>query len=278
MRALSLFTVLLCAPVALASEVPDAAKSATAAAEVAKPDAAKSETPKPDAAKPATANAGTPKNIAAKAETAKKVPLHEHPTLLQMLKRNNELRLGVGLRTQRISPELTTAAQDHANYMARTGDFNHYSNLGPWGRARKFFYRGNVRENIAMGQRDVGGAFSAWRNSGGHWASIVSNTEDAGFGYALSQGGTPYWVGMYGYPDETEAPVPVVAKTEAPKTEAPKTEASTSEAPTPAADQLAADEAQPPAPSADAAAADDSDDDSGSHYNNGRRRVLRFRR
>jgi uncharacterized protein YkwD len=249
MRAFSLFAVLLCAPVALAIEVPDAAKPATATTEVAKPAAAKTETPKPDAAK----------TDAEKAAAAKKVPLHEHPTLLQMLKRNNELRQGVGLLSQRMSPELTQAAQYHANYMARTGDFNHYSNLGPWGRARRFLYRGNVRENIAMGQRGVGGAFVAWRNSGGHWASIVSNTEDAGFGYAVSQNGTPYWVGMYGNPDKTEAPKPT-------------------------ADELAANDAQPPAPPADVAApgenAIDSGDDnsSGNYYNNGRRHLLRFRR
>ena len=51
------------------------------------------------------------------------VALHHHPTLLKMLQTNNELRDGVGLAAQRISPELTKAAQDHALYMARTGNF-----------------------------------------------------------------------------------------------------------------------------------------------------------
>jgi hypothetical protein len=95
---------------------------------------------------------------------------------------------------------LTRVAQNHAQFMARTGSFSHYSNYGPWGRARRFGFRGNVRENIAMGYRNVPTAFTGWRNSGGHWASIVSDAPEVGFGYALSKSGTPYWVAVYGYP------------------------------------------------------------------------------
>ena len=58
---------------------------------------------------------------------ALEVHLHEHPTLVSMLHENNRLRAQVGLRSHRISPELTKAAQDHANYMAATGSFSHYS-------------------------------------------------------------------------------------------------------------------------------------------------------
>ena len=84
--------------------------------------------------------------------------------------------------------------------MARTHDFSHYSNGGPWARALKYGYQGSIRENIAMGQRSIDSAFTDWRNSGGHWASIISNTTDAGFGYAISADGTQFWVGVYGYP------------------------------------------------------------------------------
>jgi hypothetical protein len=133
--------------------------------------------------------------------------LHEHPTLQRMLTRSNELRRGVGLRPHRMSPELTKAAQDQANYMANTGSFSHYSNGGPWGRAlRHRFFGGNVRENIAMGQGSVPHVFNTWRNSGGHWASIVSNTDEAGFGYAVGSGGTPYWVAVYGNAPAKAAP------------------------------------------------------------------------
>ena len=39
-----------------------------------------------------------------------------------------------------------------------------------------------------------------WQASGAHYASIVSNTTDAGFGYAVSASGTAYYVGIYGTP------------------------------------------------------------------------------
>ena len=54
-----------------------------------------------------------------------------------------------------------------------------------------------------------------WQNSGGHYASIVSGTTEAGFGYAIQPGGTPYWVGVYGSPalgDETGETEDQIAK------------------------------------------------------------------
>lgn len=124
--------------------------------------------------------------------------LHEHPTLLRMLGRNNALRQRMGLRPHRINPQLTKAAQDHAVYMARTGNFSHHSNGGPQGRAARWGFRGMVRENIAWGQTDVNDAFNSWQSSSGHWASIVSSTTEAGFGYAIGNDGRGYWVGLYG--------------------------------------------------------------------------------
>jgi len=96
-----------------------------------------------------------------------------------------------------MSPVLTAAAQDHANYMARTGQFSHYTNGGPQGRAYKYGFGGGVRENIATGG-GVDNAFVMWQNSGAHYASIVSATTDAGFGYAVGPNGATYYVGVYG--------------------------------------------------------------------------------
>ena len=132
----------------------------------------------------------------------KKPPLHQHPTLLDMLKRNNELRRPQELRSHRINPLLTKAAQDHAWFMARTGQFSHFSNGDPKKRATKFGYQGSLRENIALGQTSVKEAFQDWRNSNGHWRSIISKTTDAGFGYAISKDGQTYWVAVYGTPVE----------------------------------------------------------------------------
>jgi len=124
-------------------------------------------------------------------------PLHRHPTLFGMLTRNNNIRRRIGLRPHRMNPALAAAAQDHANFMARTGQFSHYTNGSPQSRANKYGFGGGVLENIATG----GGpdtAFSMWQNSGAHYASIVSNTADAGFGYAVGPGGATYFVGIYG--------------------------------------------------------------------------------
>lgn len=126
------------------------------------------------------------------------LPLHRHPTLLSMLRRNNEIRRRLGLMPHRIHPALTQAAQDHANYMAQTGDFQHYSNGGPQSRAYKYGFRGFVRENIAYNYRTVEDAFSVWQGSSGHYASIVSGTTEAGFGYAIGRNGAVYYVGVYG--------------------------------------------------------------------------------
>ena len=140
--------------------------------------------------------------VQASAEKAIEQPLHRHPTLVAMLRRSNLIRRNVGLRPQRINPALTKAAQDHANYMARTGDFSHYTNGGYQYRAQKYGFKGGVRENIASGFRTVDAAFNTWQGSGGHYASIVSGTSEAGFGYAVSSSGATYWVGVYGSPAE----------------------------------------------------------------------------
>src|SRR5436189_162548 len=54
-----------------------------------------------------------------------------------------------------------------------------------------------VLENIATGG-GLDNAFAMWQNSGAHYASIVSGTTDAGFGYAVGPNGATYFVGIYG--------------------------------------------------------------------------------
>lgn len=118
-----------------------------------------------------------------------------------MLARNNSARTSRGMRPMILSNRLTAAAQNHANYMARTGGFSHYSNGGPQGRAAMYGFRGGVRENIAMGQPTVESAFSTWTASGAHYANMMSHSDVAGFGYAVSANGQAYWVAVYGNND-----------------------------------------------------------------------------
>jgi hypothetical protein len=122
-----------------------------------------------------------------------------------MLRRSNDVRRRLGLRPHRINPVLTKAAQDQANYMAQTGQFSHYTNGSPQSRAGKYGFRGGVLENIAYGTRSVSSTFSMWEGSGGHYASIVSGTTDAGFGYAIAPNGQCYWVGVYANPAAGDA-------------------------------------------------------------------------
>ena len=117
-------------------------------------------------------------------EKIKRVSLHEHPTVLDMLRKNNAHREIHGYLPHQISPELCKAAQNHAEYMAAGGEFSHYANGGYQGRANKFGYHGSVRENIAWGQQGVVSVFNTWIASDGHYASIMSDTTDAGFGLA----------------------------------------------------------------------------------------------
>ena len=130
--------------------------------------------------------------------------LHRHPTLVAMLRRSNVIRRRAGLRATRIHPALTNAAQDHANYMAATGDFSHYTNGGYQYRAQKYGFKGGVQENIAAGFGTVDATFNTWQASGGHYAAIVGGYSEAGFGYAVSPNGATYWVGVYGNPTATD--------------------------------------------------------------------------
>ena len=173
-----------------------------------------------------------------------------------MLQRNNAIRKRVGLFPHRMNPALVAAAQDHANYMARTGQFSHYTNGGPQGRANKYGFGGGVLENIATGG-GVDTAFSMWQASGAHYASVVSRTTDAGFGYAVGPNGATYFVGIYGNGSsgETEEQIAMFLEEEreaAAKLAAEKTAAENDPNVKPAsanvdAQQKSADEAKPAA-------------------------------
>ena len=115
-----------------------------------------------------------------------------------MLDRNNQIRQSRGMVGMRLSDRLTNAAQHQANYMARTGSFSHNVNGSPQSRAAMYGFGGGVRENIAMGQNSVSSAFQDWTNSSGHYTNLMSNSNVAGFGYAVNSAGQGFWVAMYG--------------------------------------------------------------------------------
>jgi uncharacterized protein YkwD len=148
----------------------------------------------------ATATTATP-TTAATPVAVPKPQLHEHPTLVAMWQRNNQLRASAGRPPVAMSPTLTKAAQDHAWFMANSGQFSHEGNGGMVGRVRKYGgTHGSLSENIAWNQQSVAGVFQSWQNSPGHWSNICSNCREAGFGYAIGRNGQTYWVAVFGSP------------------------------------------------------------------------------
>ena len=125
------------------------------------------------------------------------VRLVDATLLRKMWQRSNELRVSRGLKPHVLNERLCAAAQDHANYMTRSG-MDHYTNSGPGGRARRYGFRNGVLENIAVGQSSVHSVFNVWINSGGHRSNMMSGTASAGFGVAVDSGGNPYWCAVYG--------------------------------------------------------------------------------
>ena len=128
------------------------------------------------------------------------IEITENPTIQEMFRVSNLLRRGSGKREQRLSPELTNAAQDHARFMARSNILSHYSNGTPHLRAAKWNYEGSVRENIATGLSTAQGCFWLWSKSKPHWATILCSAQDVGVGCAASEQGRQGWVAGYGYP------------------------------------------------------------------------------
>ena len=114
-----------------------------------------------------------------------KRPLHEHPTLVRMAEKNNELRQSYGLPAQQVSPELTLLAQRHAEWMAQTGSFVHN-------------YEHGLPEIIYWNARSINDVFNGWMNSGPHRGIIMSGNAKVGYGFAISSSGQTYWCGVFG--------------------------------------------------------------------------------
>ncbi|MCC9607838.1 CAP domain-containing protein [Blastopirellula sp. JC732] len=125
--------------------------------------------------------------------------LHNHPTLVKMWNHSNVVRGQYGLASQKLNPELTKAAQDHAWYMAKTGQFSHSVNGGFVARARRHHYKGSPSgEIILWNAKSIDSCFQGWLNSPGHRAILLGGAREVGYGYAVARDGSTYWVGVYG--------------------------------------------------------------------------------
>jgi uncharacterized protein YkwD len=88
---------------------------------------------------------------------------------------------------------LQDRAQKWAEWMAQNGSLVH-SKLTMTGTG---FNR--MGENIAMGYTDIDSVMQGWMNSSGHKRNIMDpKFNKAGFGYAKTPDGPPYWCAQFG--------------------------------------------------------------------------------
>ena len=106
----------------------------------------------------------------------------KHPTVTQLVALTNGHRARYGLHAVRINPQMCAAAQNHANWMANTGYFQH-SGL-PY------------MEIIFHGPRSPQDAINGWIASPAHHGIMISGATEVGFGYQ-NRNGQPYWVGVF---------------------------------------------------------------------------------
>ena len=119
--------------------------------------------------------------------------LCQHPTLVAMLEKSNNWRAQYGLQKQPVSPYLTELAQNHANWMANNGRFQHnYDHPYP--------------EIIYWNARSVESAFDGWMQSPPHRAILLDGSTHVGYGYAIAPTGETYWCGIFGNMAEEKLP------------------------------------------------------------------------
>lgn len=141
-------------------------------------------------------------------ETVPGTPTATQPAALGNVEREilalvNAERQRAGVRPLSLNSRLTTAAQRHAEDMARTRQFSHTGSNGSSvrDRATASGYRSSyVGENIGMGYINATAVMNGWMNSPGHRQNILnSNYTELGVGLVQGQGGL-YWVQVFGKP------------------------------------------------------------------------------
>ncbi len=123
------------------------------------------------------------------------------PSEHSLLNEINAYRSRKGRSAVHTNETLSNAAQNHANYMARTGNFSHRGEgrSTPAMRASKQGYKWTaIAENIAYGQTSVPEVVRTWANSWGHNKNMLGDFQHIGIGIATDNRGRIYWVNMFG--------------------------------------------------------------------------------
>nr|WP_312580077.1 CAP domain-containing protein [Sedimentibacter sp.] len=106
-----------------------------------------------------------------------------------------------GLSALTLDTSISNVARTKSKDMA---DNNYFAHQSPtYGSAGDMLKQFGIKwsawgENIASGQRTPEAVVTAWMNSEGHRANILSsNFSKIGVGYAVNSNGTPYWTQMF---------------------------------------------------------------------------------
>ncbi|MCP1199428.1 CAP domain-containing protein [Notoacmeibacter sp. MSK16QG-6] len=106
----------------------------------------------------------------------------------------NRLRADKGLPALRRDTGLARAAQQQADAMAAKETMSHAAGGAFAGRVRRFYDGQYFAENIAAGQRDLGGAVASWIQSPPHRRNMLNAKMRAyGIASAKSASGKRYW-------------------------------------------------------------------------------------
>lgn len=159
-----------------------------------KPEATKPVVTQPEVTKPAPAPAPAPapvenKNTAVSSYEQKVVELV------------NVERQKAGLSSLSLDAAVSNVARIKSKDMA---DNNYFAHQSPtYGSAGDMLNKFGIKwsawgENIASGQRTPEAVVTAWMNSAGHRANILSsNYSKIGVGYVTNSSGTPYWTQIF---------------------------------------------------------------------------------
>jgi len=127
--------------------------------------------------------------------------LSHEATIEQLLNLHNARRATDGAPALTINAKLQSAAQDYAEYLAKSGKFSHTADGSPGSRVKQAGYKYHaVGENIAKGQSTPSAVVSGWMHSDGHRKNILNkHYREVGFGVAKDKKGRTVWVTDFGH-------------------------------------------------------------------------------
>ncbi len=167
---------------------PDTTKPGTTKPDATKPGTTKPDATKPDTTKPSQGNGSS---------TNSSVSSYER----QVVELVNAERAKNGLSALTLDSSVSKVARAKSQDMATNNYFSHTSPT--YGNAGSMLKQFGIKytaygENIASGQKTPQQVVTAWMNSSGHRANILSSTfTKIGVGYVTNSSGKAYWTQMF---------------------------------------------------------------------------------